>query len=394
MKQERVWIVPVLALMGLGFALGACEYVVVPILPDIASGLNTDLGAVGKLVGTFAAGYAIGTPVVTAATGRVPRFRLLMTLLAAFLTVNALSMLAPSVAVLSLTRAIAAVSVGTLTAVALLFVQEVAPPERTAKAVAMIYTSMSLATVVGNPLNQQLSRHFGWRAPFALLLVIGVVLVLVLWRVLPHTDAASGQDGGFARQFAVLRDRRYALCAVMAMCCYAATYTVYTYLTPILTDILGVGESAISVWLLVVGLCCMCSNLLAGWLGERGDVKRTPVVFLIQLVLFAAMPALLKNRWTGLAAVLVMCVVMYLLSTPVQVFALHLAETDQPYAANLCASTLPVTGNIGIAIGSFASSELQALVGMERLGLPAAVLALAGLTLNLLLLRSCKRAKM
>ena len=178
------------------------------------------------------------------------------------------------------------------------------------------------------------------------------------------------------------------------MCCYAATYTVYTSLTPSLTDILDVGESAISVWLLVVGLCCMCSNLLAGWLGEKGDVKRTPIVFLIQLVLFAAMPSLLKNHWTGLAAVLVMCVVMYLLSTPVQVFALHLAETDHPYAANLCASTLSVTGNIGIAIGSFASSELQSLVGMERLGLPAAVLALAGLALNLLLLRACKRAKM
>ena len=63
------------ALIGLSFALGSCEYVVVAILPDIAWGLNVSLGAAGKLVGVFAAGYAIGTPIVTAATGRLPSGR-------------------------------------------------------------------------------------------------------------------------------------------------------------------------------------------------------------------------------------------------------------------------------------------------------------------------------
>ena len=82
---------------------------------------------------------------------------------------------------------------------------------------------------------------------------------------------------------------------------------------------------------------------------------------------------------------------MYLLSTPVQLHALELAERDYPFAANLCASTLSVAGNIGIAAGSFASSELQAAVGMERLGWPAALLALAALGLNLGLIRALRK---
>ena len=386
----RFFTAPVLTLMALGFVLGSCEYVVVAILPDIAQGLNASLGAAGKLVGVFAAGYAVGTPIVTAATGRVPRFRLLMVLMGLFLAANALSMLAPNLWVLYVARALAAVLTGTLTAVALLFVGEVTPPEHTAKAVSMVYAGMSLATVVGNPLNKTICRLLGWRAAFAVILAVGALLLPVLRRTLPRSGALT-ESSGFLRQFTVLRDRRYSLCVLMTIACYAATYVVYTYLTPILTGVLGVGEDAVSPLLMVVGLCCVTSNLLAGWLGERGGVSKTPAVLAMQAALFSAMPFLLRGRWAGIASVLGMCLLMYVISTPVQVHALALAKREHPYAMNLCASTLSVAGNIGIALGSFASSELQAVVGMEHLGFPAAAVALAGLGLNLLLLRACRR---
>lgn len=392
MKKKGAVTASTLALMSLGFALGACEYVVVVILPDIAEGLDASLGAVGKLVGVFAAGYAIGTPIVTAATGRVPRFRLLMTLLTLFIIVNAVSMLAPGLWVLYLSRALAAVLTGTLTAVAFLFVQEVAPPEHTAKAISMVYTGMSLATVVGNPLNKTLSSMFGWRAPFAVILLAAVILVPVLTRVLPHSTGVAEEQTGFFRQFTVLRDKRYSLCVLMTIFCYAATYVVYTYLTPILTDVLEVGDAFVSPLLMAVGFCCMGSNLLAGWIGSRGDVERTPIVLVGQTALFLAMPLLLGNRWAGMAAVFVMCLLMYVLSTPVQFHASTLAAKEYPFAANLCASTLSVAANIGIAVGSFAGSELQELVGMRQLGLWAAGFALLALAMNGLLVSALRAA--
>ena len=382
----------VLALIGLSFALGACEYVVVAILPDIAAGLGADLGAAGKLVSVFAAGYAIGTPVLMAAAGRVPKFRLLMVLLALFLAANAVSMLAPSLGVLYLARVAAAVMTGTLTAVLFLFVREVTPPEQSARAVSLVYAGMSLATVVGNPLNKLICRYLGWRAAFGMILLVGAVLLPILARLLPRRITESAADSGFFRQFTVLRDPRYSLCVLMTVCCYGATYVVYTYLTPILTDVLGVGEDVVSPLLMAVGICCVGSNLLAGWVGAHGGVRLTPLVLLGQAVLFAAMPALLTSRLTGLAALLVMCLLMYALSTPVQLHALELSAKEHPYAAGLCASTLSVAGNIGIAAGSFASSGLQEAVGLRALGWPAAAFALVGLGLNLALLRAGRRA--
>lgn len=376
----------VLALIALSFTLGACEYVAVAILPEIAQGLDVDLGAAGRLVGVFAAGYAVGTPIVTAATGRVPRYRLLMVLLALFLAANLFSMLAAGLWMLYLSRAVAAVLTGTLTAVMFLFVREVAPPEQSARAVSLVYAGMSLATVVGNPLNKLLCRYLGWRAAFGSIALLAAVLLAVLGRLLPRRTAQA-EGGGFLQQFAVLGDAHYSLCVGMTVCCYAATYVVYTYLAPILTDVVGVAEQAVSPLLIAVGLCCVGSNLLAGWVGGHGGVRRTPWVLGAQAVLFAVMPALLKRPGVGLIAVFVMCLLMYMLSTPVQLYALELSAQRHPYAVNLCASTLSVAGNIGIAAGSFASSALQGRLGLAALGWPAAAVALAGLLTNLALLR-------
>jgi len=380
----------VYSLVALGFVLGACEYVTVAILPEIAVGLDASMAAAGRLVGVFAAGYAIGTPIVTAATGRIPRLRLLQMLLVLFLLANTLSMLAPSITVLAVSRAFAAVLVGTLTAVALLFVKDVVAPEYTSRAVSMVYAGMSLATVVGNPLNKSLCSILGWRAAFAVILAAGALLLPVLSHVLPK-ETSVAEKAGFLRQFTVLRDRRYSLCVLMTVFCYAATYVVYTYLTPILTDVLGVSEGMVSPLLLAVGLCCMSSNLLAGWIGGHGGIKRTPLVLVLQAALFAVMPSLLSQSGAGLVSTFGMCVTMYLLSTPVQVYALALAEQEHPYALNLCASTLSVAGNIGIAAGSFASSILQEAVGYRMLGYPAAGVALLSLCCNLLLLRAIKQ---
>lgn len=388
MRQKSTITAPGLVLMGLGIALGACEYVAVVILPDVAADLNVSLSAAGRLVGVFAAGYAIGTPIIMAATARMPRFRLLMGLLALFLAANILCMLAPGIWVLYGARMLAAMLTGTLTAVALLFAREAAVPGHEAQAIAMVYTGMSVATVIGNPLNKTICRLLGWRATFAVIIVIGALLMPLLARVLPHKVSAPAEETGFFRQFSVLRDRRYALCVLMTICTYAATYIVYTYLTPILTDVLGTTEAAVSLPLTLVGLCCLGSNVLAGWLGGRGGVKKTPVVLTIQTILFAAMPVLLGNYWTGLIAVLLMALLMYMLSTPVQVYAMALAEREHPYAANLCASTLSVAGNIGIAAGSFISSGIQSGLGLRLLGLPAAAAALTAAVLNLALLRA------
>ena len=347
----------VLLLAALGFVLGTCEFVIVGILPEIAEGLNTSLAAVGKLVSVFAACYAVGTPVITAATGGISRRKLLAVLMGVFLLTSAASFAAPNVAVLYATRVVAALVSGTLTAVAMLYAKEVAAPEQTARAISLVYGGFSVAAVL--PL---------------------------LLRSLPAVPAQA--DSGLLKSFSILWDPRCSLCVGMILCSASATYIVYTYLSPILTETLGLPAGAVSPLLLVMGACSAASNLLSGRLGERGGLRTLPMAFAAQAVLFALLPLLLGNRWAGLAGVFAMGLLMYLLNTPAQMHALSLAEQDYPFASSLCASVQPVSYNFGIAIGSFIGSAVQEGWGFRPLGLPAAMFALAALGLNLLLLRA------
>ena len=371
----------VLLLAALGFVLGTCEFVIVGILPEIAEGLNTSLAAVGKLVSVFAACYAVGTPVITAATGGISRRKLLV-----FLLTSAASFAAPNVAVLYATRVVAALVSGTLTAVAMLYAKEVAAPEQTARAISLVYGGFSVAAVLGVPLGTAVCQILGWRWTFAVILAMGAALLPLLLRSLPAVPAQA--DSGLLKSFSILWDPRCSLCVGMILCSASATYIVYTYLSPILTETLGLPAGAVSPLLLVMGACSAASNLLSGRLGERGGLRTLPMAFAAQAVLFALLPLLLGNRWAGLAGVFAMGLLMYLLNTPAQMHALSLAEQDYPFASSLCASVQPVSYNFGIAIGSFIGSAVQEGWGFRPLGLPAAMFALAALGLNLLLLRA------
>ena len=195
MKKHRLP-AAVLALAALGFTLGTCEFVIVGILPDIAAGLNVSLAAVGRLVSVFAACYAVGTPLLTALTGRMDRFRLLIGLMLLFLGVNVLSMLAPGVTVLYASRVVAALVSGTLTAVAMLYAKEVSSPEQTARAISAVYAGFSVAAVAGVPIGTAVCHALGWRATFGVILAMGLVLLPVLARRLPAEPVrgAAGQS--------------------------------------------------------------------------------------------------------------------------------------------------------------------------------------------------------
>ena len=392
MKKHRLP-AAVLALAALGFTLGTCEFVIVGILPDIAAGLNVSLAAVGRLVSVFAACYAVGTPLLTALTGRMDRFRLLIGLMLLFLGVNVLSMLAPGVTVLYASRVVAALVSGTLTAVAMLYAKEVSSPEQTARAISAVYAGFSVAAVAGVPIGTAVCHALGWRATFGVILAMGLGLLPVLARLLPREIDVPLAEGGLLNQFAVLRDSRCWHCVLMVLFSASATYTVYTYLTPTLTGTLGLPETAVSPVLLVMGLCSAASNLFSGRLAEKGGLKPLPVFFAAQVLLFAVLPLLLVNRWLGLTGLFAMGLLMYLLNTPVQVHSLGLAEAEYPAAASLCASVQPVSYNFGIAAGSFAGSLVQDAWGLRLLGVPAAVFALLSLWQCRGLLRSIQRRK-
>lgn len=190
----------VAVLVTVTFMLGMSEFVVVGILPDIASGLRVSEVTAGNLVALFAFVYAPCTPLGSALSARFPRFATYMALMGVFLAGNVLCVLAPNYPVLLVARLLIASVSGTLVAVSMTFAPDVTEDRYRTKFIAWVFSGFSIASVVGVPVGTWVAAAFGWRASFALISILTAMLMALMAVVLPRipTRRESGSSGSSA----------------------------------------------------------------------------------------------------------------------------------------------------------------------------------------------------
>lgn len=196
----------------------------------------------------------------------------------------------------------------------MLYAKEVAAPEQTARAISLVYGGFSVAAVLGVPLGTAVCQILGWRWTFAVILAMGAALLPLLLRSLPAVR--HRRTAGLLKSFSILWDPRCSLCVGMILCSASATYIVYTYLSPILTETLGLPAGAVSPAAAGDGSVQRRQQSHLRPAGGAGGLRTLPMAFAAQAVLFALLPLLLGNRWAGLAGVFAMGLLMYLLNTP------------------------------------------------------------------------------
>ncbi len=369
--------VAVYVLLALSFALGCTEFTIIGIEPDIASSLGVDLSLVGNLVGYFAIAYAVCTPLLAVFTGRFRRYQLMLVYLVVFNVGNLCTMLAPSYEVLAVGRMLTAAVSGALLATSLTFVPELVPERRVAPVVSLIYTGFSIASVLGVPAGKLICGVLGWNVTFGVAAGLAVVVSVALVACMPRTGATDGPSTP-ADQLVLITDGRVIAGMLIFVFGAGGTYVFYTYVTPVLQDVIGLSSEMASTVLMAYGFACVVSNLLSGWVAQRFGVIGLAGSCLIQAVLLALLFFTTGNFVAGLVNVLLIGVGMYVVNSPGQMHFLNIAQHDYPRALTMAASVQPMSFNIGIAAGSFVGGVVVAGPGLAYLGFAGAVMCLAG----------------
>ncbi|MHB1737902.1 MAG: MFS transporter [Actinomycetes bacterium] len=263
------------------FALGTDLYVIAGVLPEIARGTRVPVALAGQLVTIFALAYALGSPLLAVAGARMDRRRLLLGALGVFAAANLGAALAPGYGALVAARLLAALAAAAYTPVATVAAVSVVAPERRGRALAMVTAGMTLAILFGVPLGALVGRVFGWRATFefvaalAVLAAIGLILCLP---TLPATPVASLRS-----RLALLGDRQLAGLFMVTLLTLTGSFSVYTYLLPLLARIHPSASQA-SLLFAAFGAGGMVGNALGGVGADRLGADRTVGVALMALV--------------------------------------------------------------------------------------------------------------
>jgi DHA1 family inner membrane transport protein len=375
-----------LALAIGAFGIGTTEFVVMGMLPEIADGLGVSVSAVGLLISAYAVGVVVGAPTLTALGVRFPPRRTLVALMVVFVVGNTLSALAPTYETLVAARVLTALVHGAFFGVGAVAARRLVPPERATQAIALMITGLTLANVVGVPLGTLVAQQLSWRLVLGGIAVIGLVTIATLLAWLP---AGAGERGDLRAELSAFRRPQVWLVLALTMFGFAALFAVYSYVSPILTDLAGLPEGWVTPVLALFGVGMTVGTLAGGRLGDRFGFSLVVVGLLLTALLLAGLALTARTPAAAVVLLVLFGTVAFSLGPVVQngvIEAARVAGGSLVSAANQAAFN--VANAIGAAVGALVISLDLGYTGPIWAGV---VMALLGAVLALAVRRADRR---
>ncbi|HZV67282.1 MAG TPA: MFS transporter [Telluria sp.] len=346
------------------FAIGTTEFVIVGLIPTIASSLGVSVPSAGLLVSLYALGVAVGAPVLTALTGRVPRKRLLLALMALFTIGNLLAWMAPGYGTLMAARVLTGLAHGVFFSIGSTIATSLVPKEKAASAIALMFTGLTVALVTGVPLGTWIGQSFGWQSTFLAVSLLGAIAVAGSWILVPH-DIAGAKPAGLMTQLAVLKKPRLLLVYAITTLGYGGSFIAFTYLAPILQQVSGFSASSVGLVMLVYGVSVTIGNIWGGKLADRkGPIRALQIVFGLLAAVLLVLTFTAPHAWLVLATVLAWGAVAFGNVPGLQVYVVQRAERDAPRAVDVASGLNIAAFNVGIALGAAGGGLIVTHLGL------------------------------
>ncbi|PVM93264.1 MFS transporter [Caulobacter endophyticus] len=367
------------------FGIGVTEFVIMGLLMQVSADLGVSIPTAGWLMTGYALGVFVGAPIMTLATRRLPPKATLLILMAIFTIGNLGAALAPTFGLVLSARILTALAHGAFFGVGSLVAVSLVPPERKASAIAIMFTGLTLATLLGVPFGAWLGLAFGWRSTFWAVTAIGAVALVVLALLVPKGEKAA-QPAALKEEFSVLARPQVQLGLAMTVLGFGGVFAVFTYIQPILTELAGFSKAAVSPILLVFGAGLVAGNLLGGrWADKTLNAALAGSIAILTVVMLAAGWAFHDKVGAVLAAFL-LGAAAFATVAPLQMRVLSQAGgAGQGLASSLNIAAFNLGNAIGAALGGAVIAHglgLSAIAPIAAL-VPLGALVLAGVSLGL-----------
>jgi len=379
-----------LALALAAFAVGTTEFIIAGILPQVAGDLGVSIPTAGYLISGYAAGVAIGGPIVAILTAGLERKATLLGLMALFIAGNVLCALAPAYGWLMASRIVIALTHGALLGFASVVAAEMVPEERRGRAIALVLAGLTTANIIGVPLGSAIGNAFGWRMAFWAIAALGIVSLagMALW--LPRMTRRGAANPDLRAELRVLvRPDVYMSLAIIVLAAMAY-FGLFAYIAPLLLNSAGAPEMAVPVLLSVLGVASLGGILIGGRLADWKLMPSVVGILVLETAANLLLPLVVHGLTAATIGLFVWTVVgVPLIATPLQTRILNGARE----APNLAATLVSTAFNIGISSGAaLGAAALSHDIAYDRLPWLALIPLLAGLALAVAALAQERRA--
>ena len=371
-----------LALTLSAFAIGTTEFVIVGLIPTMATDLNVSLPSAGLLVSLYALGVAVGAPVRTALTGKWNRKLVLITIMSLFVVGNLLAWQAPGYNTLIAARILTGLAHGVFFSIGSTIATGLVAKEKAASAIAIMFTGLTVALVTGVPLGTYIGQTFGWQATFLIVALLGLIALIGSALLVPN-NLKQPPATKLSAQLKVLTQPRLLLVYAITALGYGGTFTAFTFLAPILENVSGFDSSAISLIMLVYGVSVAVGNIWGGKMADKmGPIKALTVIFSGLAAVLVVFNFTAVNPYASVATILIWGAFAFGNVPGLQVYVVKLAEKYTPDAVDVASGLNIAAFNVGIALGSWGGGIIVAESGLMNTPWIGAVIVLVALALT------------
>jgi DHA1 family inner membrane transport protein len=365
---------PLLALAVAAFAIGTTEFVIMGLLPEVATDLKVSIPSAGMLVSGYALGVAVGAPLLAALTAKMERKHALLLLMGLFILGNALCAIAPDYDVLMVARIVAAFCHGSFFGIGAVVAAHLVPANQRARAIALMFAGLTLANVLGVPFGTFLGQWAGWRSTFWAVTALGVIAALGVARFVPSLPDLKAPD--MRRELRVLREPQALIALGMTVLGFGGVFTVFTYIAPILQEQSHISPHWTGAVLILFGIGTTIGNMLGGRLADWKLMPSLMGILVVLTVLLVAFAWTMHSTVASIVTVFLWGIAAFATIAPLQSRVVHVAG-DAP---NL-ASTLNIAAfNLGNAGGAWlGGAVLAAGYAMPTVSLTGAAVTVTGL---------------
>ena len=369
-----------LALAVGGFAIGTGEFVMMGLLPQVASDLSVSIPRAGQLISVYALGVVVGAPLLTAASVRFRRKTVLLVLMSWFAAGNLLSAVAPTFGLVMLGRFVSGLPHGAFFGAGAVVAGSLVESNRKNSAMAVMFAGLTVANIVGVPLTTILGQHTGWRAVYAIVGVIGLLAVAAIAVAVP-ADAAPADpehEVSIVHELRAFAKAEVWLVLGIAMLGGGGLFATFSYITPMMTNVTGYADSSIT-WLLVLfGLGMTVGNLAGARIADRFPTRTLLLSLVAEIVVAFAFLAADHNRISAAVGIFLFPLTALAALPTMQGRIIALAGG----APNLAAASIQAAFNIANSLGAYlAGLAISAGYGYSSPNFVAGILVIIGLGL-------------
>ncbi|APO42944.1 MFS sugar transporter [Paenibacillus xylanexedens] len=378
-SKRSTWALLALAISA--FAIGTTEFISVGLLPLIADDLGISVTTAGLTVTLYALGVTFGAPVLTSLTSTISRKTLLLAIMIVFIAGNTMAALSTGITMLLIARVVSALAHGVFMSIGSTIAADLVPANRRASAIAIMFSGLTIATVTGVPLGTLIGQHWGWRAAFILIVVVGIIAMIGNLILVPST-LKRGTRTAIRDQLKLVTGGRLLLAFAITAVGYGGTFVVFTYLSPLLHDISGYSEKTVAFILLLYGIAIAVGNIIGGRAANRNPLKALFYMFIIQTIILGVMYFTVPFKLAALLTIMGMGLLAFMNVPGLQMYVVTLAERYAPQAKDVASAFNIAAFNAGIAIGAYLGGVINDSIGLIHTTWVGALMVLVAVILT------------